>query len=336
VLLLIGLGALGATAAAAIWSGGRNDRERAEALQAASAGDFASAEPGLKRAYEHSPQDAEVVAVLARAYQAADHPEAEVWLSRWVELAPDRDEPVRLRMEYFRKRKDGAKVLADVRRLLQLDPGNAQLRRTAMSQAFSYGEFEEAERLCRDCLQAQPADPWLNTMLAEIRRARGDAAGAAAILDALIRQNPRATGPLLARAVLYQESGEPGQAVPLLERVFRHDPRQRRAAGYQLSIALDRCGRPDEARKVLSEVRRLQDVEVFGEAIKSQPDNLDLQVRLAESLLGDGHVQDGLDQLQAVLNRDPWFRPAHRALADYFQKSGQPARAAEHRRLAGR
>jgi predicted Zn-dependent protease len=172
-------------------------------------------------------------------------------------------------------------------------------------------------------------------MLAEIRRARGDPTGAAAILDELIAEFPENTGPLLARATLHQEAGEWAKSEPLLRRVYDRDPRQRRAAGYLLSLALERTGRSEESRKVLAEVRRLQDVEVFSDAIKNQPDNLELQTRLGSTLLNDGHTQDGLQLLNAVLTRDPWFRPAHQALATYYEQHGESTRAAEHRRLAG-
>ena len=110
---------------------------------------------------------------------------------------------------------------------------------------------------------------------------------------------------------------------------------RQRTAGYQLSLALARVGQTEVAQKVLAEVRRRQDVEVFAEPVKTQPDNLDLHVRLAESLLNDGHTKDGLGLMQTVLSRAPSFPPAHRVLADYFEKQGDSARAAQHRKLAG-
>ena len=71
---------------------------------------------------------------------------------------------------------------------------------------------------------------------------------------------------------------------------------------------------------ILSEVQRLQNVELFDNAIKSQPTNLDLNVRLAESLLRDGHTADGLRMLEMVLAQDPAHRGAHLALAAHYDK----------------
>lgn len=172
-------------------------------------------------------------------------------------------------------------------------------------------------------------------MLAQALRARGDAAGAAAALDAILKDHPRLTGPLLSRADLFVAAGEPAKAVPLLRAVFENDPQQRRAAGYQLAVALEQAGQAGEAAKVRAEVRRLQDVEIARDAITSRPDDLGLRVRLAEQLLADGHTADGLGLLEQVLARDPVFAPAQRALAAHYEKAGDPARAATHRRLAG-
>jgi predicted Zn-dependent protease len=333
--LLGAAGATGLTVLAVVWWLGGPNRERAEALRLARGHNFSSAEPGLRLAFDRDPNDAEVVESLARGYLAAEDPQAEAFLTRWVELRPAQAEPLQRRMEFYAKRKDGEKVMADVRRLRELDPDNHQLCRTAMGQAFSYGYFADAEDLCRACIRQQPDDRSLRTMLAEIRRARGDNVGAAEILDEVLRGNPRMVKAVISRAVLYEEAGQPEKAIPLFREVVQQDPRYTRSIGYRLSLALERTGRHEEAAKVLAEVRRLQDVEVFGEAIKTQPDNLDLQVRLADSLLADGHTQDGLSLLKSVLSRDPLFRPAHHSLAAYFEKQGQTTLAAEHRRLAG-
>jgi tetratricopeptide (TPR) repeat protein len=311
-------------------------RDRREGLEEAASGHFKTAEPLLRKALERDPADAEVVAALARGYTKADDVEnADAYLSRWIELRPDEAEPRKLRMEYFRKQKRPEDAYPDGVKLLALTPDDAQLRRTVMGLAFSSGDFAKAEELCRASLAAAPDDVGLRQMLAEIRRARGDNAGAAAILDEILRRPSPPTGAMLARALLYEEAGDPEKAVPLLREVLKLDKSRRRTAGTRLAVVLERTGKADEARAVMAEVRRLQDVEVFGEAIKTQPNNLELHVQIAERLLAAGHVPDGLSLLQSVLKTNPTFRPAHLALAAHYEKSGDPARAAEHRKLAG-
>jgi tetratricopeptide (TPR) repeat protein len=331
----IGLAFIVTVVVAVLWLSTASSRDRSEGLRAARDGDFTRAELLLKQALERTADDPEVVESLARGYLAADDPQAAAYLSRWLQLQPDHTEPLRLRMEFYRKHKRREEAFADGCRLLDVEPANHQLRRTVMNLGFSIGRFEEAEELCRECLRRQPGDTGLLVLLAEIRRARGDLPGAAAVLDPVLKDHPKLASALLLRATVYEESGEPGKAVPLLREVMASDPRRRAAACYRLSLALERAGRTDEARSALAELRRLQDIDTFTEAIRTQPDNLDLRVRLAESLLADGYTQDGLSLLGQVLALDGRFRPAHRALAAYFEKQGQPDRAAEHRRLAG-
>lgn len=310
---------------------------RAEALAACRAGRFAEVEPGLKAALARRPDDVEVLDCLARGHLAAGNgPEAEADLSRLIDLRPQSGEYLRLRMQLYRDRKDREKAYADARRLLELEPADAQLRRTAMGQAFSVGAFAEAEEHCRALLADAPGDRGLRALLAQIRRARGDDAGAAEVLDDLIREDPRNYAALQARGTLYDEVGQPDKAVPLLRRVFEEDPSRRRTAGYQLALALGKAGQRAEADRVLAEVQRLQDVELSGEAIKSQPDNPDLRLRLAESLVRDGHPADGRAMLEQLVADHPRYAPGHLALADLYDEQGRADLAAEHRRRAGR
>lgn len=271
---------------------------------------------------------------LARGYAKAADEQAIEFLTRWANARPDDSEPLKLRLELYRKQND-PRAFADARLLLARNPTDFTLRRTAMNQAFSYGYFAEAEDLCRACLQEKPDDANLRVMLAETLRVQGDALGAAAILDEVMAANPGQPIGMQARALIHEEAGEFPKAVTLLQEAYRLSPKQRRSLGYLLSVALDRAGRLDEARRVLAEVRMLQDVEVIGDAVIGQPDNLSLRVRLAQAYLDGGRADDGLSHLRAVLARDATHAEAHAALAAYFDQHGEPAAAAAHRRLAG-
>jgi predicted Zn-dependent protease len=337
--VLVAAGAVGGL----VWKSVRPDAARDEAVRTANQGRFADAEPALRAAYARNPDDVEVVETLARGYDDAKSPEAEAFLTRWVELRPDDPNVRRARFEFYRRTKDTAKAFADGRRLLELDRPDSnlrreaygQLRRTVIAEAYSLGDFEDAETLCRAAVQSDRHDRAARSMLAEIRRARGDLAEAGTILDQLLKEFPTHTPAMLARATVYLDAGEPEKAVPLLREILKTDRTRQRTAGAQLVVALERTGQHEEAEKVAAEVRRLQDVEVYGEAMKSQPDNPEIRVRLAERLLADGHTREGVAHLEAVLATDPKNRAAHLALAAHYEKQGQPARAAEHRRLAG-
>jgi predicted Zn-dependent protease len=318
-----------------VWQSG-DDRRRADALRACGQGRLAEAEPVLIEVLARRPNDVEARDALARAYTFADRPaDALPHLSKLLEAKPDDPVYLKLRMEQYGKLKLRDGEYADARRLLEFEPGNDKLRKSAMGLAFNLARFAEADALCQECLRPDPRDRSLRLWQANIRRALGDDEGAAKILDELIREDPKNYNALFFRGVLYDENGRPDRAVPLLWRVYHEDPTRKRTAGYQLSLALGKTNQHEDARRVLAEVQRLRDIELYTDAIKSQPDNLELHVRLAESLLKDGHTADGVELLQTVLGKEPTFAPAHLALAAHYDKAGQADLAARHRKLAG-
>jgi predicted Zn-dependent protease len=174
----------------------------------------------------------------------------------------------------------------------------------------------------------------LRRLLAEIRWNRGDDAEAGRILDELISEDPTDHAARLARGLLYDQTGSPDRAIPLLREVYVHDPGRKRVAGYRLGQALGHAGRQAEAEQVLAEVRRILDIEMYADATGAQPANLDMRVRLAEAVLRDGHPPDGIQMLEAILRTAPGYAPAHRALADYYARTGRAEMAARHRQLA--
>ena len=233
--------ALAAAAGAVVLAGGTAGRERDAAVLTARAGDFTRAEPGLRAARDRNPADAEATELLARGYLAAGRlADAEAALTDWAALRPDDPEPVRLRMGLYRDRRQFDRAYADALRLLALQPGSAAARWEVTQVAYSAGEFAKVEELCRAGLAA--GEGRYRVPLAEALRGRGDAAGAAAVLDKVLRHDPADVPALLVRAALYDEAGEPAKAAPLLREVIRLDPGRAYPAGYQLAVVLERAG----------------------------------------------------------------------------------------------
>jgi Tfp pilus assembly protein PilF len=136
------------------------------------------------------------------------------------------------------------------------------------------------------------------------------------------------------RALLFCDAGQYREAIPLLRKVIALDPQRQQTARYHLSLALARTGQEEEARKVMAEVQWAQAAKRL--AGDGHPDNLELQVRVAEAQLGAGRSEEALRLLEAVLARDPDYAAAHRLLASYYEEQGQAARATEHRCRAER
>jgi predicted Zn-dependent protease len=123
----------------------------------------------------------------------------------------------------------------------------------------------------------------------------------------------------MAAGVLYRETGRFDKAIPLLEQVVRRDRRRARPACYQLTMALEQAGRHDEAQRAAAKLRYLQDAQILRELLESQPNDLNLKVRLAEMLLQHGEAEEGARLLKETLARDPEFQAARQLRARYFK-----------------
>ncbi len=342
--LLLAVLAMGAVAVSFLWSAYQARHERAEGLRAAQLGRTSDAEPLLRRALERDPDDLDVVKALALGLLGIEElAEAEPHLSRWCALRPDDAEPFKHRMDLRHRRARAAPVAADQRRImeealadgqraLELDPQDDPVAGEVVWLLMQVGRFEEADQLCRRCLRRQPNDPWLAYLQAKIGHALGADAEAQALLDALLQQHPRFTRGLLLRAVLYNEAGEPDRAVPLLRQVLSLDRDRQQEARYQLSLALARTGQAEEARRVMAAVHKDNLDKLLASA--NNPDTPVVKLQVAETRLAAGQEEEALRLLTALLEQDPGFAPAHRLLASYYERQGEPERAAEHRRQA--
>ena len=315
---------------------------RAAALRLVQEGKLADAEPLLVRAAELDGTDAEVIAALAMAkLGGTDADAADLYLSHWCELRPTEARPFQLRMDLCHRTARGMRAptdrvrmmeiaLTDGRRVLELDPGNDAVRREVVWLALHVGQHAEAEAECRQCLVVAPDDPWLNYLQAKILHARARRDEAASVLDPIVRTQPGFTDALLLRATLYHEADQSAQAVPLLRQALAQKGCPRRDCLYRLGLALAATGQEEEARKVMAEVDLLN--LTWSITNDRFPNNPSMRVQIAEAMLGAGRADEANTELDAVLAAIPDFAPAHRVKALYYDRIGQPDRAAEHRR----
>jgi tetratricopeptide (TPR) repeat protein len=332
-----------AVAAVAVvgWRWQQAGARRDEGLQLAKAGKFADAEPLLRGAFERDPNDIEVVAALAEGTWKAGDPDAEELLTRWCELRPQEAKPFRMRMDLRHRTAKGKwstadrlkiyeQATADGERVLELEPGNDDVRLEVAWLLIQVGRYEDGERACRLLLARNPDDPGLLYLLAKSLHPQGKRAEAEAVLDPVVRTYPDYGDALLLRGILYREADQPDKAVPLLQHARELASPPPKDCLYQLGLALAAAGREDEARKVMAELDR----RTLEEAITKDhvPETPAMRVQLAEAMLGAGQFDEAKAKLDAVLAEIPDFAPAHRVMALYYERKGQPEKAAEHRR----
>jgi tetratricopeptide (TPR) repeat protein len=250
----------------------------------------------------------DVKALLGRAYvweRMFYFADAEIDYRRALEVAPDDDE-ARLRFA-----------------VLLLD------RRGSPAQAA-----EQFERL----LGRRPDDPRVRLGLARGRRQQGRLDDARRLLDAVLAADPHYPGALTEMGRLAaEEEARTDEAVGWLRKAVADDPHDRQAYTVLLGC-LRRAGRDEEARAVQQTLNGLDaDLKRLDELTRAalqRPRDPDLRCDLGVVFLRVGQEQEGLRWLGLALEQDPAHKGAHGALADYFERKGQPDRAAPHRRFA--
>ena len=317
-----------------------------EGVRLAQHGRFGDAEPKLRVALKHDPDNIELLRALALGLLGTENPtEADLVLTHWCQVHPEQAEPYRLRMDLRHQSAQQAKPVSEQQRLkelaladglyvIELDPDDDSTAKRVVWLCLASGRFEDANRVCRRYLQRQPDDPELLYLQARVCHARDANAEALDLLNKLLSRRPQFTPGLLLLAILYYEADEAERAIPLLRRVIAEGGGSHKEARYHLGLALARAGRIEEAQRVLAEVQ--QDHFEKDTAHPGETVSLAVRVRRAELLFSGGRAEEALASLQAVLGEDPGYAAAHRLLASYYGQKGESVKAAEHRRLAGR
>src|SRR5207253_2214856 len=130
----------------------------------------------------------------------------------------------------------------------------------------------------------------------------------------------------------------PAKAEAWLRKALEVNPSDR-VALYALVVCLRQAGKDEEWKRVL---KKFEDLEADTKRLAKLAGQMDetphdaaLQCDIGVLLLRTGQEKDGVRWLNGALLEDPKHRPAHRALADYYDRAGKKDLAELHRRLAG-
>jgi Tfp pilus assembly protein PilF len=225
----------------------------------------------------------------------------------------------------------------DYRRALEIDPGHEVTRRRLAELLLTRrGTPDEAaaeyERLRAD----HPDDPAYLFGLARCRRQAARLGEARQLLADLLRRSPHFPGALTEMGRVAADDGKTDEAIDWLHRATAEAPHDRVAYSTLLNC-LRLAGRDEEeqvCRKTLdrldADLKRVDDL--TREAL-TRPYDADLRCELGVLFLRNDEEAEGLRWLGLALERDPAHQGAHRALAEHFEKKGQPERAAPHRQF---
>jgi tetratricopeptide (TPR) repeat protein len=147
---------------------------------------------------------------------------------------------------------------------------------------------------------------------------------------------PRVRGAaLLERGRLALHAGQLADAESWLRQAASLASRGDCEALRVLERCLEAASEMEDARKCREEIAQrsaeVLDMERLTLQANKEPRNVPLRYEVAMRQMRLGREEDGVAALFFVLDQEPWHSGAHEAVADFFERTGQPARAARHR-----
>jgi predicted Zn-dependent protease len=261
------------------------------------------------------------------------------YLTRWLELDPDNSQAyiwrslARERLLGFTDARDDARQAV----ALAADSFEGRLR-LAQSLMFTT-EYQEAAELFATLSRERPGTPLVGMGLAQACVKLGQFEAAASALDALLARYPTDAPVLLERGRLALLGGDRVHAEAWLRQAAAAAPWDYQIH-YSLLQALRQQGKSREAGAVEKQLRRIEKdnaaLRKLTEDFRSNPYDLSLRCDIARLLLAQDNAKEALDWLTGALKADPSYPLANRMMADYYEKIGEPARAAPYRAAAGR
>jgi tetratricopeptide (TPR) repeat protein len=291
-----------------------------------------------------NPEAALVLEALAKGYlNRAWDDDALACLTRLLERRPDNAPAWLLRAGVWERRalsgepEHEADALHDYEKAAALAP-SSEARRGRAAALYRTGRPWEAlveyERLRRE----KPDDADVLLGLARCRYNMNEADEARRLLDALLEQHPDHPAGLLERGRLAFHAGELTEAERLLDMAVERMPPCDLEGLRLLGRCLEDEHKEEEASRRAGQVREreadLLRVDRLVLQANRNPTDVALRYEIALEQMRLGREREGVAALFLVLEQQPKHGPAHAALADYFERTGQPARAARHRRAA--
>jgi tetratricopeptide (TPR) repeat protein len=303
-------------------------------------GDFADDEPRLRSTADgNHPATAEILEALAKGYQVTYRlRDALPVLDRLLDLSPGHVPAYLVRGTVRDRLRRWDEAEADFRRAVELAPANVSAH-AALAGLLNYrGHTREAIYHYELVLRSRPGDP---ASLLGLARAFTDAADldeAQRRLDELLAAGPDHAEALVERGRLALRRGRADEAETFLARAVRVAPWHRDGHQLYLTVLKD-LGRGEAVSPWEARLAGLHAEDALGGRLKLQvkrtPGDPGVCWELWQWSVRNGQPEVGFGWLTEVLRRAPWHAPAHAALADYFERAGQPRRAALHRAAAG-
>jgi predicted Zn-dependent protease len=321
--------------------GGATDATAFEwALLQAASGNVREVEEYLQRRAGESP-DAGPLAWEAlaqgylRIYRTLD---AMACLSHWLKEQPDNVRALELRGATFVTGRGVVKGAEDYRRVLAIDPSRRDTRWRLVGCLLELGAYDEAAEHLEVLVRDSPHDPEIMARLARCYHMLGRGDEGRRLLDEALRAHPDNATCLRTLGQLELAAGRRAEAEAALTRACKLLPDDYQSH-WLLFQALQQQGKTAEAKVQLARAeavkeRNEQFTELTSRKLTEHPLDPNLHYEMGTILARTGREDIAVQWFLSAVSLDPNHKPSHAALAEYYERSGAPARAQEHRAKA--
>jgi tetratricopeptide (TPR) repeat protein len=273
-------------------------------------------------------------ALVAGALRAFRMRYAENCLERWLELEPENPQAIFYRGVLFEFRGARQEAAASYRRALECDAEFDPARLSLALQLRDLLRSNEAVPHLEYLLTRDPGNLRIPVYLAQCKDQLGQQAEAEAILDDVLTRDPDFAPALAERGKMALDKGQLELAERLLSKAAKHDLGDY-SIHYRLYQCLTQLGRTQEAdalqqrlKQIETDILRLNDI-VHTQMAQS-PRDVALHYEAGMIALRAGSFREGLRWFDSALQIEPKHAPTHRALAEFYQKTGQIGEAQKH------
>jgi predicted Zn-dependent protease len=227
-------------------------------------------------------------------------------------------------------------ALATYRKVVELVLANEDARLRLAQTLVHFRRTEEAQPHFEWLQERRPSNSAVLLGLARCRHSHGQTSEARALLEDVLAREPRNAQALIERGRLSLESGQLAEAEGCLRKAIQLAPGEN-VGNYLLYQCLHELGKQSEAEEFLAKFKRfeadLQRMQVLQRQIRETPHDAALLHEAGMIFLRTEKPEAGVRWLQSALQEDPNHVPTHQALAEYYERTGQPELAQKHRRM---
>jgi predicted Zn-dependent protease len=302
-------------------------------------GDLASVERQLVgRVTQGHPDSVLILETLTPVYLAnfqLQH--ALACVERWLEIEPDRAQVWLYRAQVSERFKNATETLTSYRRVVELDPDNVDARLTLAGLLTEGHDPREALAHFESVRQRGEDQPAILTGLARCRRVMGQEAEARRLLEAVLEAHPGSWAALSERARLALETETAEEAEKWFRRAALAKPSEKDVLWGHYTCLI-RLGKHQDAENVLAALKRVEAdqerLKQLTHEVAQNPHDPDLRCEVASILMRNGQEAAAVGWLTTALRAAPRHAPTHRALAEYYERTGNRGLADPHRRQA--